>query len=151
MSFVADTVIEDASLQVLEVRAAECEPAVTITAAIAVGAIQAMFTALTEQLDREAQAPSEKAEDVLALREQTALIERLRPLAAADAHAVVSLSQAELGICLRELAQYVGRADREGYQPPDLRDRLRVIERILPILRDAETEAATAAAAARQH
>lgn len=146
----ADTVIQDASLQLLEVRAAEGARPVTITVAIAAGAIQAICTALSEQLDRDRQARTEKAADVLALRELSALIERLQPLAAADAHAVISFSQDDVDTCLRELSHYIRRADGEGYQAPDLRDRLRVIARIFPILRDAQKEARAAAATGQQ-
>jgi hypothetical protein len=143
----ADTLTHDASLQILEIRAAAGEHTATITAAISASAIQAICTALSEQLDRDGQAPIENAEGVQELREHRALIERFEPLAAARAHAVVSFSQAELDICLQELTGYVRRADGEGYQTPDLRDRLRVIDLILPMLSAAQTEAGIAAAA----
>jgi hypothetical protein len=150
MSYLPDTATPDHSLQILEVRAPEGERPLTITAAIGPGTIQAICTALSEQLARHGQEPTEKAEEVLKLRERSALVDRLQPLADADAHAFVGFSYGELCTCLVELTRYVQRADGQDYRPPDLRERLQVIGRIFPILSDAEIQASTVAAAASE-
>jgi hypothetical protein len=129
-------------VQVLEIRGGDGDRDVEVTVAIAADAIQAICTALSEQLNRYAQDETEHAEDVLALREHTALVERFQPLAAGDGHAVVTFRQAELRTCLLELTRYVERVDDEHYQAPDLRARLQIIKRIIPALWDAN--AATA-------
>jgi hypothetical protein len=147
MSSLPDTVTPDYSLQILEVREAEGERPLTITAAIGAGAIQAICTALSEQLARHGADPTEQAEEVLKLREKSALVDRLRPLAGAAAHAVLGFSHGELRSCLVELTRYMQRADGQDYRPPDLRERLQVIERIFPILSEAELQASAVAAA----
>lgn len=104
-------------IQVLEVCRGDDEPGMTITAAIAADAIHAIWTALSEQLDRYGHDRTEHAEDVLTLRAHAALVERLRPLALAEGHAIVSFSQVELRTCLLELTRYVERVDEEHYHP----------------------------------
>lgn len=136
-------------IQVLEICRGDRDRPVTITAAIATDAIQAICTALSEQLDRYAQRRAEHAEDVLTLREHTALVERLWPLAVAGEHAVVSFDQAELRTCLTELARYNERVDDEHYQTPELRARLQTIDRITPVLSEASAAAAAADGAGR--
>ncbi len=139
--------MEHAPIQILEVRAGQAERPVTITLAVAEQAARAIFTALSEQLDRRRQQAADTAEDVLALRDQIALVEQFEPLAAAGAHAVLSLTDAELRSCLLGLTEYADRVDGEHFQPPELRERLGVIAEITPVLWDAN---ATAAAAAEQ-
>lgn len=139
--------MEHSPIQILEVRAHGSERPVTITLAVAEQASRTIFVALSEQLDRRRQDAADTAEEVLALRDQTALVERFEPLAAAGAHAVLSLTDTELRSCLLGLAEYADRVDGEHFQPPELRDRLRVIAEITPVLWDAN---ATAAAAAEQ-
>jgi hypothetical protein len=56
-----EEVVQDTSLQILEIRAGEDEQPVTITAAIAAGAVQVICIALAEQRDRDARAPTELA------------------------------------------------------------------------------------------
>ena len=131
-------------IQVLEIRGADRERPVTVTAAIASDAIQAICTALSEQLDRYAQERTEHAEDVLTLRDHAALVERLLPLAAADGHAVVSVTRSELRTFLLELARYVDRVDDEHYQAPEVRARLQILERVTPVLWEANAAAAAA-------
>lgn len=131
-------------IQVLEIRGGDGEREATVTAAIAADAIQAICIALSEQLDRRAQDQTEQVEEVWALRQHTALVERFKPLAAGEGHAVVTFSQAELRTCLLELTHYVERVDDEHYQAPDLRARLQIIKRINPVLWDANAAAAIA-------
>jgi hypothetical protein len=139
--------MEDSPLQILEVRSDGTEAVVTVTAAASADATKAIFVALSEQLDRRRAAPAMSLEDVLALREHTALAERFEPLAHADAHAIVSVSDTELRICLLELTSYAERVDGEHFQPSELRERLRVIAEITPVLWDANAAAAAAAEA----
>lgn len=135
-------------IQIVEVRAASPGLPVTITAELSGAASRAMFVALSEQLHRRRTLPVTSADDVLELREQTALVERFEPLAAAGAHAIVRLTESELRSCLLALTDYVDRVDGDHFQPPDLRERLQLIGAITPVLWDANSEAATAAEAA---
>jgi len=132
-------------VQILEVRATGGASPVTITLAVSGDASQAMLRALSEQLDRRRRTEIDAVEDVLALREQTALVERFEPLAAADAHAVVSLTESEVRGCLLELTAYADRVDGDHFQPSDLRERLAVLAEITPTLWDANAAAADAA------
>ncbi len=137
-------------VQMLEVRASDGAGPVTITLAVSGDASQAMLTALSEQLDRRRRLDTDTVDDVLALREQTALVERFAPLAAADAHGVVSLTDSELRGCLLELTAYADRVDGEHFQPSELRERLAVLAEITPTLWDANAAAADAAEALRE-
>ncbi len=129
-------------IRILEVREVDGEREATITLAVAAEAIQAICTALSEELDRHAQSRNENAADVLTLRSYAALVELFQPLAAAEGHAVVSLSQADLRICLLELTRYIERFDDERYQEPDLRARLQIVRRTTPVLWEANAAAA---------
>jgi hypothetical protein len=137
--------MQEAPVQILEVRARESDRSVTITAAVTADASQAMFTALSEQLDRRRREPTVNVEDVLGLREDAALVERFEPLASANAHAIVCVSDAELRTCLLALTDYADRVDGEHFQPVALRERLQLIAQITPILWDANATAAAAA------
>ncbi len=136
--------MEQTPVQILEVRAAEAERPVTITLALIDAASQAIFTALSEQLDRRRRDGTDTVEDVLALRDHTALLERFEPLATAGAHAVLSLTTAELRACLLDLTDYADRVDGDHYQPAELRDRLSLIAEITSALWDANAAAAAA-------
>ena len=122
----------------------------TITLAVSGGASQAVLTALSEQLDRRRRTEIDTVDEVIALREQTALVERFEPLAAADAHAVVSLTDSELRGCLLELTAYADRVDGEHFQPSELRERLAVLAEITAALWDANAAAADAAESLRE-
>lgn len=135
-------------VQILEVRAGDDTRSLTITAAVTSEATAAVHTALAEQLDRHRHAPTESPDDVAELRQETALMERFAELAAADGHAVVSLSQDELHACLMGLTRYVDRVDGEHFQPLELRERLPVIADVISALWDANAAAAEAQAAA---
>ena len=140
--------MQEESVQILEVRAGDGERPLTVTAAVTVPASQAIFTALTEQLDRRRAQPLLEAGDVLALREENALAERFAPLAAGGAHAVLSLTEAELHACLLGLTAYADRMDGDHYQPPELRERLAMLSGVVSVLWDANAAAAAAAQAA---
>jgi hypothetical protein len=131
-------------LQILEVRADTEQRSVTITAAVTADASRAIFIALSEQLDRRRARPTPSVEDVLALREQTALVERFAPLATAGAHAVVQFTASELRACLLDLTGYTDRVDEEHFQPLELRERLQVTAQITAVLWEANTTAAAA-------
>ena len=134
-------------LQILEVRADTEQRSVTITAAVTADASRAIFVALSEQLDRRRALPTASVGDVLALREQTALVERFAPLATAGAHAIVQFTASELCACLLDLTGYTDRVDEEHFQPLELRERLQVTAEIIAVLWEAN---ATAAAAGSQ-
>jgi hypothetical protein len=136
--------MEHSPVQILEVRARDGVRPVTITLAISDRANDAVLIALSEQLDRRRAAAVDTVDDVLALREHAALVEQFEPLAAAGAHAVVSLTDAELRACLLELAAYADRVDGEHFQPTALRERIGVIGEITPVLWDANAAAAAA-------
>ena len=140
--------VQETLVQILEVRAAEDTRPLTIPAAVTSDAVSAIHTALSEQLDRRRQDPIERPEDVAELRDEMALVERFAMLAAAGEHAVVSLSQAELHACLMGLTRYVDRVDGEHFQPPELRERLRVIASVVAVLWDANAAAAAVQAGA---
>ena len=140
--------MQDESVQILEVRAGDGERPLTVTAAVTSDASQAIFTALTEQLDRRRAVPCDDAADVVALRDEAALAERFEPLAAGGAHAVLSLTEAELHSCLLGLSAYADRMDGDHYQPPELRQRLGVISGVVAVLWDANAAAAATAEAA---
>ena len=116
----------------------------TITAAVTADASQAMYVALSEQLDRRRARPTATVDDLLALREQTALVERFAPLASARAHAIVSFAASDLQACLLDLTEYAQRVDGEHFQPAELRERLQLIAEITPVLWDANASAAAA-------
>jgi hypothetical protein len=92
--------MQESPIQILEVRAGDGDRPVTVTAAVSGDACRAILTALSEQLDRRRGEPLATVEDVMALREHTALVERFAPLAAADGHAIVAFSELELRTCL---------------------------------------------------
>jgi hypothetical protein len=131
-------------LQILEVRAAEADRSVTVTAAVTAEASQAIFVGLSEQLDRRRRQPTESVEDVLALREQISLVEQFAPLATAGAHAIVRFTESALRACLLNLTDYAERVDGEHFQPAELRERLHVIAEITPVMWDANATAAAA-------
>jgi hypothetical protein len=131
-------------IQILEVRADGEQRSVMITAAVSADASRAIFIALSEQLDRRRAHLTASAGDVLALREQTALIERFAPLATAGAHAVVQFTESDLRACLLDLAGYTDRVDGEHFQPHELRERLQVTAQITAVLWEANATAGAA-------
>jgi len=134
----------DDPIQILEVRANGAERAVTITAAVTAEAGQAIFIALSEQLDRRRRDLITSPEDVLALRQQTELVERFAPMASSRAHAVVRLTDEELRACVLDLSDYRERVDGEHFQPIELRQRLEMTARITAVLWEANATAAAA-------
>jgi hypothetical protein len=136
--------MDEDPLQILEVRADTEQRSVTITAAVTAQASRAMFIALSEQLDRRRARPTASVGEVLALREQTALVERFAPLATAGAGAVVQFTASELRACLLDLTGYTARVDEEHFQPLELRERLQVTTRITGVLWEANAAAAAA-------
>lgn len=138
--------MHEAAVQILEVRSAGEEAEPSITLAVTSDANQAIFLALSEQLDRRRRNPVDGADDVVELRDAAALVERFEVLARAEAHAVVRFSPGELRSCLLDLTAYSERMDTDEFQPAELRERLAVIGHITPVLWDANA-AATAAAA----
>ena len=137
--------MQETPVQILEVRAGEGERPVTITAAVTADASRAIFMALSEELDRRRRDPAASVEEVLALREQTVLVERFEPLASAGTHAIVQVTESDLRACLLALTDYADRVDGEHFQAVDLRERLQVIAQITPALWDANATAAAAA------
>ncbi len=135
-------------MQILEVRAGGPSRSVMITAALTSDASRAIFVALSEQLDRRRQDPITTAEDVLALREQTALVERFAPMACAGAHAIAQFADSELRSCLLDLTDYADRVNGEHYQPAELRERLQLIAHLIPVLWEANATATAAGGAA---
>jgi hypothetical protein len=138
----------ETTVQILEIRAGDETLPLTITAAVTSEATTAIHTALSEQLDRRRHQPTESPDDVAELREEIALVERFAELAAAGAHAVVSLSRDELQSSLMGLTRYVDRVDGEHFQTAELRERLEVIADVLASMWDANAAAAEAQAAA---
>jgi hypothetical protein len=143
--------MQESAIQILEVRAGYAERSVTITAAVSAEGSDAVFAALSEQLDRRRAEPTLAVEEVLALREQAALLERFEPLARAGASGVVSLSDSDLRSCLLELSDYAARVDGDHFQPLELRERIAVIAEITAVLWDANAHAAAAAEEALTH
>jgi hypothetical protein len=137
----------ESPILILEVRAGDGERATTITAAVTADASREICRALSEELDRRRQTPAMSADEVLAFREHAALAARFQPLASLGEHAIVSFSEAEVRACLLELTRYTQRVDGDHFQPPELRERLIVIERITPILWEANAQAAAASMA----
>jgi hypothetical protein len=138
----------DDPIQILEVRANGAQRPVTVTAAVTADAGQAMFIALSEQVDRHRRDLIMSTDDVLALRRQTELVERFAPVASSRAHAIVQLTEEELRACLLDLTDYRERVDGEHFQPLELRQRLQMTARITAALWEAN--AAAAAASDRQ-
>lgn len=138
----------ESPVQILEVRAAGGDRPVTVTAAVTAEASRAIFTALSEQLDRRRADPLATVEEVLAVREHAALVERFELLVVADADAIVPFADLDLRACLLELTDYADRVDGEHFQPAELRERLRVIAQITPVLWDANAAAAEVSAGA---
>jgi uncharacterized protein YhaN len=137
----------DDPIQILEVRADDAQRPVTVTAAVRADAGQAIYIALSEQLDRRRRDLVASPEDVLALRRQTDLVERFAPVASARAHAILQLTEEELRACLVDLNDYRERVDGEHFQPIELRQRLHMIAQITGVL----WEANAAAVAASDH
>jgi hypothetical protein len=140
--------MQETAVQILEVRAGDETRPLTITVAVTSDAAGAIHTALSEQLDRRRQEPMESPDDVSELREAITLVERFAELAAAGAHAIVSLSQDELQSALMGLTQYADRVDGEHFQPPELRERLEILADVTATMWDANAAAAEAQAAA---
>jgi hypothetical protein len=138
-------------IQILEVRAGEPKRPVMITAALSAAASREIFAALSEQLDRRRRDPTTTVEDVLALREHTALVERFAPLASAGAHTIAQFEDSELRACLLGLTDYAERVDGDHFQPLELRGRLRVIADITPVLWEANAAATAAASTSLTH
>jgi hypothetical protein len=138
----------ETSVQILEVRAGDETRPLTITVAVTTDAAGAIHIALSEQLDRRRQEPMESPDDVAELREAITLVERFADLAAAGAHAIVTLSQDELQSALMGLTQYADRVDGEHFQPVELRERLETIADVTASMWDANAAAAEAQAAA---
>ena len=134
--------MEEAPFQILEIRAAEGERPVTVTAAITADGTRAVFSALSEELDRRRREPITGADDVLALREHVALVDRIELPASARSHAIVRFSAADLRACLLALTAFRDRVGGEHFQAADLRARLELIDQITPVLWDANTAAA---------
>jgi hypothetical protein len=134
--------MEEAPVQVLEVRPSLGGPEPAITLSVSSQASRAILTALSEQLDRRRSLPLEGAGEVLELRQANELAERFEALVAAAAHAVVRVTAEELRFWLLELTGYVDRMDIDGFQPPELRERLGLIAQITPVLWDANAAAA---------
>jgi hypothetical protein len=137
--------MQEATIQILEVRAVANELQASITLAVASDAGQAIFMALSEQLDRRRRDPVEGADDAIELRDAAALVERFELLARAKAHAVVQLSPNEVRSSLLDLTAYAERMDTDQFQPPELRERLAAIAQITPVLWDANAAAIAAA------
>jgi hypothetical protein len=133
--------MEEVPTQILEVRPGGLGSDASITLSVSSQAARVILTALSEQLDRRRAEPLEGAHDVHGLRQATELVERFEALAAADAHAVVRFSGDELRSCVLELTSYADRMDVDGFQPPELRERLQVIAEISPVLWDANAAA----------
>jgi hypothetical protein len=133
--------MQELPTQILEVRPAGRGLEASVTLAVTSEASPAVVIALSEQLDRRRSEPLQEAGDVLELRQATELMERFEALAAAEAHAVVSFSPAELRSCLLELTSYADRMDTAGFQAPELRERLRLIAQITPVLWEANAAA----------
>ncbi len=142
--------MQETPVQLLEVRARDATSPVAITLAVSGAASQAIFTALSEQLDRRRRTEIDTVDEAIALREQTALVERFAPLAAADGHAVVSFTESELRGCLLELTAYADRVDGEHFQPNELRERLAILADVTAALWDANAAAAAAAEPLRE-
>ncbi len=140
--------MEENPIQILEVRATQPSGSVMVTVAVGAKASQAIWIALSEQLDRRRQAPITSAEDFIELRDQIALVERFAPLASAGAHTIDQFSDAELRATLLDLTSYVDRVNGEHYQAPELRERLQTIAQITPVLWEANASAAAAGAEA---
>ena len=136
--------MHDDPLQILEVRADGEQRSVMVTAAVTADASRAIFIALSEQLDRRRAHLTASAGDVLALRDQTALVERFAPLASAGAHAVVQFTESDLRACLLDLTGYTDRVDGEHFQPLELRERLQLTAQITAVLWEANATAAAA-------
>lgn len=131
----------DDPIQILEVRADGAHRPVTVTAAVTSDAGQAIFIALSEQLDRRRRDLITSPEDVLALRQQTELVERFAPVASSRAHAVLQLTEEELRACLLDLNDYRERVDGEHFQPIELRQRLQMTAQITGVLWEANAAA----------
>ena len=129
--------MEDSAVQILEARPSGSGIQASVTLSVSAPASRAIFRALSEQLDRRRSEPLEGADDVQVLRRATELVERFGALVAVDAHAVVRFSPEELRSCLLELTAYADRMDTDGFQPPELRERLGVIAQVSPVLWDA--------------
>jgi hypothetical protein len=135
-------------IQILEVRGDLAGRPTTVTAAVSADAAQAISIALSEQTDRRRAQPMMTADEVLELRRHAELNDRFEPLASARAHAVISLTDQELRDCLLEVEEYCRRVDGEHYQPPELRERLRVSAAVIDVLWDANASVAEIADAA---
>jgi hypothetical protein len=133
--------MDETPVQLLEVRPGGPGLDASITLSVSALASRVIQVALSEQLDRRRAEPLEEAQAVHELRQAAELVERMDALAAADAHAVVRFSPDELRSCLLELTSYTDRMDVDGFQPPDLRERLQVIAQITPVLWDANAAA----------
>jgi hypothetical protein len=137
--------MQEDQIQILEVRAGDAGRPTTATASVSADGANAIFIALSEQLDRRRAQPMATADEVLTVRDRADLVERFVPLVSARASGVIQLTEDQLRDCLVDLSDYRGRVDGEHYQPLELRERLEVTAAVEAILWDANAAVAAAA------
>ena len=141
------------TVEAQEIRSHGPDRPVAVTATWSAPALQAVAAALSEQLARLGQDPVEDADQMLVLRHQTLLAERFADHASAGAHALLAFDDTELSVCANLLNDYLRRVDGDdaGYQPPELREQLRILRLVQASLCEIVSEARAAAVAAREH
>jgi hypothetical protein len=134
------------TVDVQEIRSQGPDRPVAVTASWSAEALQTVAEVVSEQLARLRLTPAEDAGQVLLLRQYATLGERFADHAAAGAHAILAFDDTELSVCASLLNDYLLRVDGDdaGYQPPELRERLRTVQMVHASLSEIISEARAA-------
>jgi hypothetical protein len=148
-----DIAHDEQTVHAEEIRSQGPDRPVAVTATWSSQALEATAAALSDQLARLRQTPAEDAEQVLVLRNQTALADRFAEHASAGAHAMLVFDDTELCVCMRLLNDYLVRIDGDdaGYQPPELREQLHTVRLVRTSLCEIVSEARAAVLASREN
>jgi hypothetical protein len=140
------------TVDVHEIRSQGPDRPVAVTASWSAQALQTVAAVMSEQLARLRLTPTEDAGQVLLLRQYATLADRFADHAAAGAHAILAFDDTELSVCASLLNDYVLRldGDGEGYQSPELRDRLHAVRQVHSRLSEIISEARAAVHGSQQ-
>jgi hypothetical protein len=135
------------TVEAQEIRSQGPDRPVAVTASWSAPALQAVAVVMSEQLSRLRQTTTEDAGHVLLLRQYATLGDRFADPASAGASALLVFDDTELSVCASQLNDYLLRVDGDdaGYQPPELRDRLRIVRLVHSGLCEIISEARAAA------
>jgi hypothetical protein len=131
-----------------EIRRLGPDEPLSITVTWTSRALAATAAALSEQLDRLRAVPVEDADALSTLRAHADLAERFGEYARARAAATEAFGLSELSAVTGSARAYVERMQDGGYQEPETRTRVDLLQSLIPALCEIVSEARAVAAAA---